>query len=586
MILMRNCCSGSALGRFAFGDAALTDSHRVIAAQAQAAYTKAYNDAVRLSQQIAQANALAVRIQQLAAAGQPYAQLLPKYPDAPKAGALSGYLSRQSRHRSFGYWDHTNCPPEPDNNCYCTQNYSDPAVIQKCGSCQHTLFGNCLDPPPWTEVGAAMRGIPKAHGDISTGAHLLGSGLSEIPTPDDLKPVNLMRIALTDPIKMGAIMVASGIVPGLPLYVGLFTTPIGFALAIADAGGWDQLWNSKTPQGGTFKDAVAQSLGQGVEFFVGWWIGGGLIASAIKAALETFARNATDPATRHFVTAIADASGDIALAIKTPNRFTSPDFYHSIGSLLKKAGAAALADGDQNTAVALSGIGDVLLTVIDPIFIYINGAGTLDQRRIAVKDAIAEAVLGVKWTVLQRVAPEQRAKIVTVDAPTMLIFLGAEKPLVQFTNWMANFSNDLNKLAQDVSNALKSIGIKASLEQFNFYKYVQVIIAALGDFKDVVNELKAEIDAMLASATPPPVVGAAGAGAAATHVGAAGTGKSNFALVLAGAAAGFFIGGPVGAAAGGAGGYLVGKLGKGKSSQRATMPTGIMVPGKIAVPRK
>lgn len=343
------------------------------------------------------------------------------------------------------------------NYCYCE--YDDQDTIDACNKCPHDLFGNCISPPPWTEVGAAMRGIPKAHGSISAGAGLLAAVVNEIPSPTDYDPRKLAVLVWTDPIKYGILSTAAQYVPGIGIaYMSQFAipgvgtpNPVGLAMAFAlEGGNWTQAWNEI---GQPILDAVGDKAGFVIDFFLQ-----GAPVAVVKYAIKQLQKSIKDPKALGILAAIYSGADLVVGALRDPTRFKQAGIYVQLGSILTSAGNALITAGDPATGKWFNIVGGAIGGLAAPIVDLLNG-----NKTQALED-LSRAVLGAPWTVLNSKKPADRLTIIQASGNTTL--LAALNPVAEFLGNMAStvknihleqFAGEIGNIVNDFASVILTI---------------------------------------------------------------------------------------------------------------------------------
>lgn len=446
------------------------------------------------------------------------------------------------------------CAASGDWICYCDMNYADPGQNAACKNCPQSIFGNCITPPPWTEVGASMRGIPKAHGSISFGAALLGTVMNALPSPADYAPVPLLRIAWTNPLKFGILAGAASYVGGVGgEYVAQFEppSPSGFLIALAAEGGdWNKFWND---DGQPILNELG-SRGQAVlDFF-----SSGAPAAVLGYVLREAIAQTNDPKAKVFLQALLTCSGRVLGAIKDPHKFLDPTLWvkaqDSIGVALHNAANGMLKSNDVETYTWLSGIADAA-QFFGVVVELISGS-----KQQAWDDA-STIIFGpaAPWSTLQKLPKAAWGSVMQVDAVMLAVFGNIAKPISDFTAMIAGLGLDhiVSSLKQPIAD------LNAMAQAFN--QAVQVaqtkVTTATNASNAAASKANAQIQKPGTAPTDRPVPGldtGPGGKAAATP----------WAGVLAGAGVGFLLGGPLGAVAGATGGFFLSRLSPKKGSAK------------------
>lgn len=448
------------------------------------------------------------------------------------------------------------CAASGNWDCYCDTNYADPGQNAACKNCPQSVFGNCITPPPWTEVGASMRGIPKAHGSISFGAALLGTVMNALPGPADYAPVPLLRIAWTNPLKFGLLMGAASYVGGVGgEYCAQFEppNPAGFLIALAAEGGdWNKFWND---DGQPILNELG-NRGQAVlDFF-----SSGAPAAVLGYVLREAIAQTNDPKAKVFLQAILNCSGRVLSAIKDPKKFLDPTLWvkaqDSIGVSLHNAANGMLKSNDVETATWISGIADAA-QFFGVVVELISGS-----KQQAWDDA-STIIFGpaAPWSTLQKLPKSSWGSVMQVDPVMLAVFGGISKPIADFTTMISNLGLD------HIVSALKQPIADLNGMAVAFNQAIQVtqskITAATNASNAAAAAANAKIQRPSDAPTNRPTPGSGGDGSGRT-TGAA----SPWASVAAGAGAGFLLGGPFGAALGATGGFFLSRLSPKKGSAK------------------
>lgn len=224
------------------------------------------------------------------------------------------------------------------------------------------LLKDCRKPsplgPPWTDIGAGARNLPKDSIITSVIATV------RLPSPEEYLPHNLLRTSIVDPPRMVALAAyASVVAPQMapvfaryaaPFPANLNVLPEAVASAYA-AGGWPAIQSQ-------LLDPVLDALGDRGKLLLDAIVPGGpgiaaagIVYSARRNAKWLKAKpDSVSQQLGAILEAVADSAGPLVSALLDPAKFTGAGPWETLGRALQSI-APALPSGDVAAFVKTTG---------------------------------------------------------------------------------------------------------------------------------------------------------------------------------------------------------------------------------------
>ena len=408
--------------------------------------------------------------------------------------------------------------------------------------------------PPWTDAGAAARGIPKRN----AGLWYTFSGVIAVH-PEDYTPLALWHAFWENKLKFAFLVAKAGVFavffPPAGLLLSMVATPINLVIAAnaqCIAEGKDWLKEILLPIGkGTVKDMgmALALLGSGgpVNPIV---VAGVLVQRAAQDQIDDGTITHWDPITQSVVLFLAKNGQELGQRLQSLGGKTLKDAPELLGflesGLLLIAADPNITDASVKAALQLTATLFKLLRVI----MESSRAG-LDVLGIA--DKVCNELFGVHFT--QVIAAGKQGKAAVEKLVTDAKSVGGIGNLQTGLNILDSIGKSMSAVSNFIDEVIRLIGdITTGLgklrDQFNLA--AQAFDAARLTTANTVHDAVAGTPIAGAAVPAGTVIG----GGLAITDNSAGTGKLGFAI--AGAIGGALVGGPGGAAVGGVVGALLG----------------------------
>lgn len=253
----------------------------------------------------------------------------------------------------------------------------------------------CTLTPPWTEVGAGCRGLPKESWLTS----LIGA--VRVPDVKEYDPENLITLPIVDPARyavlngyisyfgsffgagyMQQFVFPYAMVTGLPLAVGL---SVG-------RGGWDRVWDR------IIKPFIDHEVGL-AELLLDYCLTGN--SALARHAIKQASKRVTGMQ-KAVLLAIVDSTGTFIDSIRDPARFKDTGTIAQLGEALQRVSALA----DPNSRGVVKVAGEALVSFAPALSALLKGAGLA----VALDEACVP-VFGIKFSMLKQVGADSRAAL-------------------------------------------------------------------------------------------------------------------------------------------------------------------------------